>query len=550
MKTLVRPLALVAVSLGMLAVAPAGLPTAPQASAPMIGAPAPAFALTTVDGKPVTLVSLRGKTLVINVWGSWCPPCRLETPDLVEEANAMRPQGVAFLGIDTTETAAVVRAYVAAKGIPFPEVVASSDSAFAKAYRITNYPTTFVIDPHGILRAIHADNILPRAQLHAYILAAQKGETAPLESAEQAKLDGLLAPGQFPFDGDPTTVLANAHAAEHAIEAADAELDDAMNDPSRDHDLLRTRDEEASLRERTIVALGANLQSDADRALLARLRGDAAVAHGRWQDAQETYDAALAIAPNDTSALSGLAYTFGKIGNDSGVAQVDEKITVIEPSYSSFVALARADAKIGAHAAALAALDRAIALAQARIAAKPDDRSRYAGLAWTHLYGGRAAVQLGDRVRARTEFTNAAAAAAMIPKSDAHYTWYLEQAQEATVALGLGAASDTSISLAPWTGADLPGSVESTFKYRVAVTGVPGATVALRASGLPKAWIASFCTDRVCAPFHVVTTIPNSGVRVIEFQVIPDGPKIATTPTVRIVAMSGHTTMSASAMVH
>ena len=131
-------------------------------ASPAIGRPAPSFALTTVDGRAVTLASFLGKTLVINVWGSWCPPCRLETPDLVAEADAQRRNGVAFLGIDTTETAAVVRAYAAAKGIAYPQVATTSRSAFARDYGITNYPTTIVIDPSGIVRAVHADNILPR----------------------------------------------------------------------------------------------------------------------------------------------------------------------------------------------------------------------------------------------------------------------------------------------------------------------------------------------------------------------------------------------------
>src|ERR1700737_4151491 len=84
----------------------AGLASAPARAAdlpgPAVGQPAPDFALTTLDGKHVRLADYRGKTLVINVWGSWCPPCRLETPDLVAEAKAGVSRAVAFLGVDTT----------------------------------------------------------------------------------------------------------------------------------------------------------------------------------------------------------------------------------------------------------------------------------------------------------------------------------------------------------------------------------------------------------------------------------------------------------------
>src|SRR3982074_2967396 len=78
------------------------LPAAAQLPGPVVGQPAPAFALTTPVGKTVRLADYRGKTLVINVWGSWCPPCRLETPDLVAEAKGDASRGVAFLGADTT----------------------------------------------------------------------------------------------------------------------------------------------------------------------------------------------------------------------------------------------------------------------------------------------------------------------------------------------------------------------------------------------------------------------------------------------------------------
>jgi len=58
---------------------------------------------------------------------------------------------------------------------------------------------------------------------------------------------------------------------------------------------------------------------------------------------------------------------------------------------------------------------------------------------------------------------------------------------------------------------------------------------------LPKGWVGSFCTDRVCAPNRVVFAVPASGVKVIEFQVVPDGPRPAVNPTVTIDANAGTT---------
>jgi hypothetical protein len=110
---------------------------------------------------------------------------------------------------------------------------------------------------------------------------------------------------------------------------------------------------------------------------------------------------------------------------------------------------------------------------------------------------------------------------------------YLEEAQEATVALDVAhPAGKTALSLARWTGPDLPGSVTSTYKYRLVVAGTPGKTVELRAGGLPQHWVASFCSDRQCAPFQTTVVLPASGVKVIEFQVIPQSRAAA--PTVRV----------------
>jgi thiol-disulfide isomerase/thioredoxin len=510
-------------------------------AAPATGQPAPPLRLTTIDGKTVDLASYRGKTLVINVWGSWCPPCRLETPDLIAEAAAMSGAKVAFLGVDTTETSAVVRAYAAAKGMTYPQVATTGESAFARDYAITNYPTTIVIDPNGVLRAIHADNILPRAQLHAYILGAQKGETAPLVTVEQQKLDAMLELAKFPFDGDPASVLASVRAADSAIAAADEELDDAMIDPARDHDLLRTRAEQDTLRNRAIAALQANAQTPKDRVLLARLQGDAAESGGRFGDAATAFRAALAIDPQGTQALSGLAHALSESGDRAAVVPIAARLAALSPSYASEISLARAQAGVGDHDATIAAIDAAIPLAE---------KKSPAALAWTHLYAGRAAVTLRDTARAHQEFLAAQAVAERIPRGNPRYAWYLEQSQEALVALGLaGAQPATKVTMAPWTGPDLPGSIASTYKYRVVLSGPPGKAVTLHATGLPKHWVASFCTNRVCSPFTVESAIPASGVLVIEFQVVPDGENPNVRPTVRIDATAGTKRSATSAVI-
>ncbi len=505
MKRLVPWLLAPVLGLGLCAAAPGPV----QLPGPVVGQPAPDFALTTIDGKRVRLADYRGRTLVVNVWGSWCPPCRLETPDLVAEAK--RDAGkVAFLGVDTTETAAVVRAFSAAKGVPYPQVATTGTSDFARAYEIRNYPTTFVIDPQGVLRARHADNLLPAAQLRSYVAAAQRGENGVLTSAFQQQLDALLAPAQYGLNGDPATVRAGVARAAQAIAKANDLLDDAMDDPARDHDLIRTQTEEETLRAAAIMAFAPLASGAADEALLARLRGDEAAALGKWSEADGQYALALKASPDDVETLGGQAYAAAHLGDDARVAALDARIAQLAPSYASYVALGRAQAKLGRPADAETAFAQAQALAKAPVQ-----------LAWTDLYYGQAEADQHRASRARELFAQASAAAARIPRGDPHQAWYLERAQEGTVALAVAPGSPPALSLAPWTGPDLPGSIESTYKYRLVVTGAPGTRVALAANGLPRRWIGSFCTDRVCAPFRTAVVLPAAGVKIVEFQVVP-----------------------------
>ncbi|MFN2460084.1 MAG: TlpA family protein disulfide reductase [Candidatus Velthaea sp.] len=516
------------------------VPAAAVGSAgPVVGRAAPDFALTTLNGRRATLRSFRGKTLVINVWGSWCPPCRLEMPDFVAEARAAAGS-VAFLGVDTTETPAVARAFTAAKGVTYPQAVTTAASAFARAYDIRNFPTTVVIDPRGVVRAMHADNVLPRAQLHAYIAAAQRGASAPLVTAEQRKLDALLDLPDFSFAGDARAVAAEVRRADKAIAAADEEMDDAMSDTARDHDLVRTRAEEARLRDAAIAALTPVARDRADAVLLARLRGDRGAAHGDWLAADAAYARALALAPADRAALDGQAYAAAKRGDDARVARIDARIAALAPTYANFIAVARAEAKRGDRAAAYAALDSAVAAARATRNPKNS--------AWTHLYGGRAAVALGDSARARREFAQAESAAQLIPPRDSRYAMYLEQSQEAVIALGLTGARGAALSLAPWTGADLPGSVAGTMKYRLAVSGASGTRVALSARGLPKGWIGSFCSDRLCSPFASTVVVPPARVKIVEFQVVP-GDFVRAQRVVKIEAAVGGKLLAAATAV-
>jgi hypothetical protein len=81
-------------------------------------------------------------------------------------------------------------------------------------------------------------------------------------------------------------------------------------------------------------------------------------------------------------------------------------------------------------------------------------------------------------------------------------------------------APPTHLIVEAWTGANLATTTSAAVKYRLRVVGVPNSTVALRAAGVAKGWLAAFCTPKVCAPMHVDVTLPPSGQAVYQFELI------------------------------
>ncbi len=505
---------------------------------PQVGAAAPPFALRTIDGKSVSLDSYKGKTLVLNVWATWCPPCRLETPDLIQAAGKLHKDGVAFLGVDTTEEAPIVRAFVSARGVPYAQAI-DTGNVFAKAYDVQYFPTTFVIDPQGVLRARYID-VLGTSQLAALVQAAKLGRNADIVSPLQAKIDATLTDPTIVFSSDAAAVEANAKKSDVAISAAEKMLDDSDAAKGNATDLLRTRAEEAALRDRAIVALVDVGTSVTAKALLPRLRGDAARDRELWSDALDAYGAVLALDASNLDALAGTALAAGRLERYDVAIDADTKLAALDPTdVAALVDLARIQAKAGHNDDAFATFAKANAIGQQQIDANPGKATPVRTAAYAHLYAGRTYAKNGDAAHARAEFDRLLALTKQLPASDARHDMYLEEGQEAIVALGLVAPKNgASVSLAPWTGTELPGSIPNTIKYRLVVAGSAGHNVALRTSGVPKGWVASFCTDRVCAPFKTTVALPSSGVKVVEFQLVPPQAKAAT-PKIRVTSNDG-----------
>lgn len=384
---------------------PAATPAPPPAAltGPVLGAPAPAFSLKTIDGKTVSLDTFKGKTLVINAWATWCPPCRQEMPDFIAAAPKLAKDGVAMLGVDSTEDAPIVRAFVSAKGVPYAQAI-DADKTFSTAYDISYFPTTYVIDPHGVLRARYIDVLAP-TELATLVAAAKAGRNAAIASPLQAKIDATLVDPGITFDGDASAIAADAKKADAAIAAAEKLLDDSDSAKGNATDLLRTRSEEAALRDRAIAALVGVGTSVDDKTLLPRLRGDAARDREEWKDALDAYRAVLTLDPKNEDALSGIALASGRLEQPDAVVEADTQLAALEPAdVETLVDLGRAQAKDGQMAAAYATLAKAVAVARAAVDASPANAHAVRMLAWAHLYSGRTYAEHGDATHARAEF--------------------------------------------------------------------------------------------------------------------------------------------------
>jgi thiol-disulfide isomerase/thioredoxin len=111
----------------------------------------------TLDGKALSLADYRGKVVVVNVWGSWCGPCRAEAPMLADAARDLKGLGVRFVGINSRNMEkAGPRAFVRRYDVPYPSIY-DPDGRTLLAFRGTlppnAIPSTVVIDRKGRVAA-------------------------------------------------------------------------------------------------------------------------------------------------------------------------------------------------------------------------------------------------------------------------------------------------------------------------------------------------------------------------------------------------------------
>ena len=120
-----------------------------------VGADAPGFTVQTLDApsKPKTLTDYRGDVVVLNIWATWCIPCRTEMPSMEKLFKELGPKGLKMVAVsvDNAGEEQKIRDFVKEYGLTF-EVLHDAAGSIQSIYRTTGVPETFVLDRDGVIR--------------------------------------------------------------------------------------------------------------------------------------------------------------------------------------------------------------------------------------------------------------------------------------------------------------------------------------------------------------------------------------------------------------
>jgi len=120
-----------------------------------LGSKAPDFTAYTIDSVPKkkTLADYRGQVVMLNVWATWCLPCRVEMPSIEALHKAYGPKGlkIVAVSIDDPGTEPAIRAFAKQYGLTF-EILHDAQGKITEAYDISGYPETFIVGKDGVIR--------------------------------------------------------------------------------------------------------------------------------------------------------------------------------------------------------------------------------------------------------------------------------------------------------------------------------------------------------------------------------------------------------------
>lgn len=147
-----------------------GTSTAGRIPAPQKGFLAPDFTLADPKGNEYHLEALRGKAVLVNLWATWCPPCRAEMPAIEQYYEQYGKQGLVVLGVNATaqDYPLNVVPFVQEYNLTFP-ILLDETGAVAKSYEVRSLPSTYFINRDGSIAEVVIGGPMSGAILETYI---------------------------------------------------------------------------------------------------------------------------------------------------------------------------------------------------------------------------------------------------------------------------------------------------------------------------------------------------------------------------------------------
>lgn len=123
--------------------------------APQAGFPAPDFTLKTPEGETYTLSDLKGNAVLVNMWATWCPPCKAEMPAVENVYNEYKEQGFIVLAVDQTyqDDPFNIAPFIEDYNLTFP-ILLDETGETARAYEVRSLPSSFFVNRYGVITEV------------------------------------------------------------------------------------------------------------------------------------------------------------------------------------------------------------------------------------------------------------------------------------------------------------------------------------------------------------------------------------------------------------
>lgn len=135
--------------------------------APAQDALAPDFSLLNIEGEQIQLSDFQGQPVLINFWATWCGPCLIEMPSIQDRFEKHQKEGLVVLAIDFDEPKEDVAFFGEELGLTF-DLLLDPGGEIQNLYRILGYPTSFFVDPDGVIKVLHI-GVMTEGQLDDYL---------------------------------------------------------------------------------------------------------------------------------------------------------------------------------------------------------------------------------------------------------------------------------------------------------------------------------------------------------------------------------------------